>query len=68
LPDTGEELARLLPGAHVFKAFNTIGVEHMVHPDGSLISGQRLTMMFAGMLNLRRRRERGLAPRAMSYY
>lgn len=41
-------LAELLPDTHVFKAFNTVGVEHMAHPDGSLINDQQLSMMFAG--------------------
>ena len=35
-------------GTYVYKAFNTIGVEHMAHPDGELIAGERLRMMFAG--------------------
>jgi hypothetical protein len=33
---------------YVFKAFNSIPVELMRRPDGSSISGQRLTAMFAG--------------------
>lgn len=32
----------------MFKAFNTIGVDQMEHPDGSLVTGQQLTMMIAG--------------------
>ncbi|CAN0067508.1 unnamed protein product [Phaeothamnion confervicola] len=40
--------AALPPEARVFKAFNSTGVEHMSHPDGLLISGDRLTMLFAG--------------------
>ena len=32
----------------MYKAFNTVGVEHMAHPDGSLVTGQRLTLLFAG--------------------
>lgn len=35
-------------GTHVFKAFNTIGVEHMAHPGGELIAGERLQCLFAG--------------------
>jgi 8-hydroxy-5-deazaflavin:NADPH oxidoreductase len=37
----GEVIAECLPHAHVFKAFNTIGVEHMAKPEG-------IQMMFAG--------------------
>ena len=35
-------------GTYVYKAFNCIGVEHMAHPGGELITGERLTMLFAG--------------------
>lgn len=44
----GEVFSEALPGSHVFKAFNTIGDNQMEHGDGSAISGQQLTMMFAG--------------------
>ena len=44
----GEVLAAALPDAHVYKAFNTIGAEHMAAADGSRITGQRLTMLIAG--------------------
>ncbi|GFR41283.1 hypothetical protein Agub_g1798 [Astrephomene gubernaculifera] len=44
----GEVLAEALPNTPVYKAFNTIGVNHMDHADGSLLTGQQLTMMFAG--------------------
>jgi len=45
---SGEVLATRLPGAHVFKAFNTIGVEHMHAADGRYITCERLTMLMAG--------------------
>jgi predicted dinucleotide-binding enzyme len=48
LHTAAEVLAEALPGTHVFKAFNTIGTNHMLHPDGSHISGEQLTMMYAG--------------------
>ncbi|KXZ42074.1 hypothetical protein GPECTOR_210g417 [Gonium pectorale] len=41
-------LAEALPDSHVFKAFNTVGFYHMAKPDGSAISGEQLTMLFAG--------------------
>lgn len=44
----GEMLAAALPDSHVFKAFNTIGVEHMDAADGHKINGQQLTMLYAG--------------------
>lgn len=44
----GEALQALLPDTHVFKAFNTIGAEHMTAGDGSLINGQQLSMLYAG--------------------
>lgn len=44
----GEVLAAALPTAYVYKAWNTVGAEQMVHPDGSLISGEQLVMMYAG--------------------
>lgn len=44
----GEALAAALPNTAVYKAFNTIGAHHMDHADGSHITGQQLTMMFAG--------------------
>lgn len=46
----GEMCAKALPSSFVFKAFNTIGAEHMGTPDGSLIPGSvgPLTMLFAG--------------------
>lgn len=40
-----EDLAALVPGAGVVKAFNTIGAEHMPH--GS-IGGEQLSMFIAG--------------------
>jgi hypothetical protein len=40
-----EDLAALVPGAQVVKAFNTIGAEHMPH--GS-IGGEQLSMFMAG--------------------
>jgi predicted dinucleotide-binding enzyme len=40
-----EDLAALLPGAHVVKAFNTIGAEHMPHGH---INGEQLSMFIAG--------------------
>lgn len=44
----GEVLAEALPNTHVYKAFNTLGVEHMVAPDGARISGEQLTLLVAG--------------------
>jgi len=44
----GEVLSEALPGSFVFKAFNTIGVEHMSRGDGRLIQGEQLSMAFAG--------------------
>jgi hypothetical protein len=44
----GEVLAAALPGASVYKAFNTVGVEHMARADGAGITGERLTMLVAG--------------------
>lgn len=41
-------LAEALPNTHVYKAFNTLGVEHMVAPDGARISGEQLTLLVAG--------------------
>jgi predicted dinucleotide-binding enzyme len=41
----GEEFARLMPKAHVFKAFNTIGVEHMADPTHE---GKPFDLLFAG--------------------
>lgn len=40
-----EDLAAMLPGAHVVKAFNTIGAEHMPHGQ---INGEQLSMFIAG--------------------
>ena len=48
-PSAGEELQEELPNAYIMKAFNTIGAEHMDHGDGSLINGQKLTMLVAGV-------------------
>jgi hypothetical protein len=50
---TGAEVLQdALPGTYVYKAFNTIGVEHMPHgEDGSSIpgwSGGQLAMLLAG--------------------
>ncbi len=47
-PAGGELLASFLPDTHVFKAFNTIGAEHMEFPGGELMSGQQLSMLLAG--------------------
>lgn len=52
----GELLQSALPSSHVFKAFNTIGSEHMATPQGDRVFGGAaaaeergpLTMMFAG--------------------
>ncbi|GLC35776.1 hypothetical protein PLESTB_000493000 [Pleodorina starrii] len=44
----GEVLADALPDTHVFKAFNTIGTNHMAQADGSSLCGEQLSMMFAG--------------------
>lgn len=41
----GEHLSKCLPKSHVYKAFNTIGAEHMQNP---VINDQKLTMLFAG--------------------
>ena len=32
----------------VYKAFNTVGVEHMARPDGALVTGTRMSLPFAG--------------------
>lgn len=40
-----EDLAALVPGGSVVKAFNTIGAEHMPH---GTINGERLSMFIAG--------------------
>lgn len=44
----GEVLADALPNAFVFKAFNTVGAGLMLVPDGSTVTGEQLTMLFAG--------------------
>jgi len=44
----GEVLQEALPDAAVYKAFNTIGVEHMAAADGSQVTGEQLTMLFCG--------------------
>lgn len=41
----GQELARLVPTAHVVKALNTIGAEHYQDP---IFDGQAATMLIAG--------------------
>jgi predicted dinucleotide-binding enzyme len=41
----GEQVQRALPGARVVKAFNTVGSQHMVHPQ---FDGGPPTMFFAG--------------------
>lgn len=41
----GEQVQRALPGAHVVKAFNTVGAPYMVHPQ---FDGGPPTMFFAG--------------------
>jgi predicted dinucleotide-binding enzyme len=45
---SGELLAAALPEAFVYKSFNTIGQEHLSAGHGSQITGERLTMLFAG--------------------
>ncbi|KAL4423168.1 hypothetical protein ABPG77_007821 [Micractinium sp. CCAP 211/92] len=45
---SSELLQEALPDTAVYKAFNTVGVEQLGAPDGSLIGGQQLTMLFAG--------------------
>jgi 8-hydroxy-5-deazaflavin:NADPH oxidoreductase len=52
----GEVLAAALPHSFVYKAFNTIGAEHMAAADGSRIfadpaASGPLTMLFAGADN-----------------
>ena len=44
-PSAAEDLAQLIPGAKVVKAFNTIGVEHMVDPQ---FGGQKPSMFICG--------------------
>ena len=44
----GEVVSAALPKSYVFKAFNTIGVEHMGHGDGSQVTGEQLSMLFCG--------------------
>ena len=46
----GEAFAAALPKSFVYKAFNTIGAEHMDHAS-DFLPGQRLTMLFAGADN-----------------
>lgn len=41
----GERIARAIPGAHVVKAFNTVGVELMLHP---AFTDGPATMLIAG--------------------
>lgn len=38
-------LQQALPGTYVYKAFNTIGLEHLAQPS---IDGTKLTMLIAG--------------------
>ncbi|KAL4430937.1 hypothetical protein ABPG75_006193 [Micractinium tetrahymenae] len=45
---SAEVLQEALPESFVFKAFNSVGVEHMAAPDAKLVTGQRLTLMYAG--------------------
>jgi hypothetical protein len=40
-----EDLAALIPGARVVKAFNTIGAEHLLNP---VVHGQKATMFICG--------------------
>ncbi|EFN57935.1 expressed protein [Chlorella variabilis] len=47
-PSSSEIVQEELPETAVYKAFSTVGVEQMTAPDGSLINGQQLTMLFAG--------------------
>lgn len=42
---TGQITSQLLTGAHVIKAFNTIGAEHYVNP---IFDGEKATMFIAG--------------------
>jgi hypothetical protein len=42
---TGQITAQTLTGAHVIKAFNTIGAEHYVNP---IFDGEKATMFIAG--------------------
>jgi len=51
----GEVLAEALPETHVYKAFNTIGAEHMAAADGREITGEQLTMLIAGDENIESR-------------
>ena len=49
----GEVLAAALPSSAVYKAFNSVGVEHMKHPEGSALGGnggerEREDMLVAG--------------------
>jgi len=45
IDSAGEEFAKVLPGAAVYKAFNTIGVTHMADP---MFRGKAAQLLFAG--------------------
>ncbi|KAL4418746.1 hypothetical protein ABPG77_006419 [Micractinium sp. CCAP 211/92] len=45
---SAEVLQDALPESFVFKAFNTVGLEHMAAPAGKLVNRRRLTLMYAG--------------------
>jgi len=51
----GEAFSAAFPKSNVFKAFNTIGAEHMEKAADFLPGGQRLTMLFAGSDNKAKR-------------
>ncbi|PSC68258.1 NADPH-dependent F420 reductase [Micractinium conductrix] len=54
---SAEALQEALPGSFVYKALNTVGVEHMARPEGALSTegSHRPTLMFAGPAERRER-------------
>ena len=57
----GEILQDAIPDALVFKAFNTVGAAQLGAPDGSLITGEQLTMLYAGSQKAQKQAEEIIA-------